>query len=70
MSPSGQNLFNMLLGKSREIAPERMKMLLMPSGISRNDTEVWRWGGSLWTFILEWALPTVLTQFLTLMFCK
>ena len=42
MSPSGQNLFNMLLGKSREIAPERMKMLLMPSGISRNDTEVWR----------------------------
>ena len=38
MSPSGQKLFNMLLGKSTEIAPERMKML----GISRNDTEMWR----------------------------
>ena len=38
MRPSGQKLFNMLLGKSREIASERMKML----GISRNDTEVWR----------------------------
>ena len=33
---------NVLQRKSREIAPERMKMLLMPSSISRNDTEVWR----------------------------
>ena len=34
---SGQYVSNMLLGKSREIAPERLKRL----GQSRNDTQLW-----------------------------
>ena len=37
MRPSGQKLFNMLLGKSREIAPERMKGWAK----SGNDTQLW-----------------------------
>ena len=40
MSPSGQKVSNMLLGKSRGqllIAPERMKWL----GKSENDAQVW-----------------------------
>ena len=35
--PPGQQGSNMLPGKSREIAPERMKRL----GQSRNDTQLW-----------------------------
>ena len=40
MSPPGQNVSNMLLGKVGEqlaIAPERMKLL----GQSGNDTQLW-----------------------------
>ena len=40
MSPTGQKVSNMLLGKSREqllIAPERMKRL----GQSENEAQVW-----------------------------
>ena len=40
MSPSGEKVYNMLLGKSREqllIAPERMKRL----GQSGNDALLW-----------------------------
>ena len=35
--PSGQQVSNMLPGKSQEMAPERMKRL----GQSRNDTQLW-----------------------------
>ena len=37
MSPPGQNLSNMLLGKSREMAPERMTSLNQ----SKNDAQLW-----------------------------
>ena len=37
ISPQGQQVFSMLLGNSREIAPERMKRL----GQSRNDVQLW-----------------------------
>ena len=36
MSPPGQEMSNMLLGKSREIAPERMKWL----GQSKNNAQL------------------------------
>ena len=37
MNPPGQKVSNMLLEKSRETAPKRMKGL----GQSRNDTQLW-----------------------------
>ena len=37
MSPAGQKVSSMLLGKTREIAPEEMKWL----GQSRNNAELW-----------------------------
>ena len=37
MSPSGQNVSNMLLGRTGEIAPERMKRLSQ----SENDAQLW-----------------------------
>ena len=37
VGPSGQKVFSMLLGKSGEIAPERMKRL----GQSGKDAQLW-----------------------------
>ena len=35
MKPAGQHVFNMLLGKSREIAPEGMKSLSQKGNIAQ-----------------------------------
>ena len=42
MNPPGQKVSNMLLEKSREIVPKRMKSL----GLSRNDAQLWMYLGN------------------------